>query len=313
MSIDPVVSRNFETTKVAAILVVTCGHFLPYAFLWITASIALCLFGFTSGYFTALIYGRCAEPLVFVRNKLQRLGPDLLVINLLLLSLFLLQGRPDIFSWQSVLGMLGLTGWLNWLYLPNPSPFGAGLWYFSLLLMFYVCYPLLARLLRNGAAGTLITVALLLVALWLSDQVRYGHMLWFTAFSFCFGVAYANQRWRGSWKHTVQLLGAMTLCFVLANILFGNSFKGFFLVGFVSLLAIQFLMAVPLPDWLHRPFKPFGACVLEIYILHTYLFVHPSGVLMLDLLASLVVVLSVSFLARKVAERLQSGLRRGGT
>ena len=165
MRIDPVVSRNFETAKVMAILIVVCDHFLPVSSMWVMASIALCLFGFASGYFTALIYGASPQPLAFVRNKLQRLGPDLLAINLLLLALFLLQGRQGIISWQSLLGVLGLSGWLNWLYLPNPSPFGAGLWYFSLLLLFYVCYPLLTKLLRPGPVGSIAAFALLLLVL----------------------------------------------------------------------------------------------------------------------------------------------------
>lgn len=305
MSIDRNVSRNFETAKVAAILAVTCGHFLPYSWLWIVASIALCLFGFASGYFTALIYGDNPQPLAFVRNKLQRLGPDLLAINLLLLALFLWQGQAHIFSWQSLLGVLGLSGWLNWLYLPNPSPFGAGLWYFTLLLLFYVSYPLLTRLLRSGPVGTTVLFALLQLSLLLSDRVHYGHMLWFTAFSFCFGVAHANQRWQGGWKHSLMLLAALVFGFVLARMLFGAPLKGLLLVGLASLLAIQLLLSVPLPDWLHAPFKPFGACVLEIYFLHTYLFVHPSGMLMLDLLASLALILIAALATRAVAERLQ--------
>jgi hypothetical protein len=306
MTIDLIVSRNFETAKVAAILAVTCGHFLPYASLWVVASIALCLFGFTSGYFTALIYGASPEPLTFVRNKLQRLGPDLLAINLLLLALFLLQGRPDIFSWQSLLGVLGLSGWLNWLYLPNPSPFGAGLWYFSLLLLFYVCYPLLTKLLRGGKAGAVVTFLLLLLALLLSDRIRFGHMLWFTAFSFCFGVTYANQQWRAGIKSTILLTAALSLGFVLANIFFGVPVRGLLLVGVASLLCIQVLMVLPLPDWLHAPLKPFGACVLEIYFLHTYLFVHPIGVLALDLFASLALILIASLLTRRFAEWIQA-------
>ena len=64
--------------------------------------------------------------------------------------------------------------------------FAVSLWG-NLLLLFYLGYPLLTRLLRGGPAGSLALFALLLLALLLSERVRYGHMLWFTAFSFCFG------------------------------------------------------------------------------------------------------------------------------
>lgn len=308
MKIDATVSRNFETAKVAAILTVACGHFLPASPFWVVVSVALCLFAFASGYFTALIYGENPNPLSFVRNKLTRLGPDLIAINLLLLVMFLLQGKTNILSWQSLLGVLGLSGWLNWLHLPNPSPFGAGLWYFSLLLLFYVCYPLLTRLLRAGASGKLATFALLLAALFLSDRIQYGHMLWFTAFCFCFGVAFANQQWQAGWKNVLLLASAQLLAFLLARVLFGAPINALIVIAFTALFTIQLLLTMPLADWLHAPFKPFSACVLEIYFLHTYLFVHPSGIIIVDLLASLALVLLVSMATKQLANRIQGRL-----
>ena len=308
MKIDATISRNFETAKVAAILTVACGHFLPPSSFWVVVSVALCLFAFASGYFTALIYGDNADPLSFVRNKLTRLGPDLIAINLLLLAMFLLQGKSNILSWQSLLGVLGLSGWLNWLHLPNPSPFGAGLWYFSLLLLFYVCYPLLTRLLRSGAMGKVATFVLLLATLFLSDRIQYGHMLWFTAFCFCFGVAFANQQWRAGWKNALLLASAQLLAFVMAHFLFGAPINTLIVIAFAALFTIQLLLSAPLPDWLHLPFKPFSACVLEIYFLHTYLFVHPSGIIVVDLLASLALVLVVAMATKQLANRIQRWL-----
>lgn len=308
MKIDATISRNFETAKVAAILTVACGHFLPPSSFWVVVSVALCLFAFASGYFTALIYGHNPDSLSFVRNKLTRLGPDLIAINLLLLVMFLLQGKTNILSWQSLLGVLGLSGWLNWLYLPNLSPFGAGLWYFSLLLVFYVCYPLLTRLLRGGVMGKVATFTLLLATLFLSDRIQYGHMLWFTAFCFCFGVAFANQQWQAGWKNTLLLASVQLLAFVMARFLFGAPINTLIVIAFAALITIQLLLTVPLPNWLHAPFKPFSACVLEIYFLHTYLFVHPSGIIVVDLLASLTLVLVVSMATKQLANLIQRRL-----
>ena len=304
MKIDADVSRNFETAKVVAILVVACGHFLPPSSFWVVVSVALCLFSFTSGYFTAVIYGDKPDSIRFVRNKLTRLGPDMIAINLLLLALFLVQDKANIVSWQSLLGILGLTGWLNWLHLPNPSPFGAGLWYFTLLLLFYVSYPLLTRLLRAGLVGGTAIFSLLVLALWLSDRIPYGHMLWFTAFCFCFGVAFANQQWKAGWKNMLLLGGTQMLAFVLARF-FVVVPTSSIVIAFAALLVVQVLLTVQLPNWLHAPFKPFSACVLEIYFLHTYLFIHPSGMLALDLIASLAVILAASMATRKVASKIQ--------
>lgn len=302
MQIKPNISKNFETAKVVAILVVTCGHFLPFDFLWVLASIALCIFGFSSGYFTACIYGDVSGGFGFFRNKILRLGPDLIAINLFLLALFIVQDRPNIFSWHSLIGVFGLTGWLNWLRIPNLSPFGAGLWYFSLLLVFYLVYPLLSRVLRHGAAGALFTFLLMLFALVLSGWVRFGHMLWFTAFSFCFGVSYAKQNWQVNIKNTILLVLAMSLAFFMARFFVDKPFGSLALVALISLLSVQILMLCVLPDWVHSIFKPLSACVLEIYFLHIYLFVHPAGNLWLDLIVSVGLVVLVSLSVRRVAE-----------
>ena len=305
MNIDLNVSRNFETAKVVAILIVACGHFLPPSPFWVVVSVALCLFSFASGYFTALIYGEKPDPLRFVRNKLIRLGPGLLVINLILLALFVVEGKDNIFVWQSLLGVLGLSGWLNWLHLPNPSPFGAGLWYFTLLLLFYVSYPLLARLLSRGLPGIVATFCLLIAALWLSEHIPYGHMLWLTAFCFCFGVAFANQQWKAGPKNTLQLGGGLILAFLLTRAFVTLPFSTL-VVAFSALVVIQLLLTLRLPDGLHQIFKPLGACVLEIYFFHTYLFVHPTGSIALDLTLSLTIILAVSLAAEKIAGKLQS-------
>ena len=95
MKIDADVSRNFETAKVVAILVVACGHFLPPSSFWVVVSVALCLFSFNSGYFTAVIYGDKPDSIRFVRNKLTRLGPDMIAINLLLVALFLVARQGE--------------------------------------------------------------------------------------------------------------------------------------------------------------------------------------------------------------------------
>ena len=199
--------------------------------------------------------------------------------------------------------VFGLSGWLNWLYLPNPEPVRRR------AVVFHPAAAVLPGLSAADAPAarrsgwSLALFALLLLALLLSERVRYGHMLWFTAFSFCFGGT-CQPALAGGWKHSLLLLTALVSGFVLAWWLFGAPLKGLLLVGLASLLAIQLLLSVALPDWLHAPFRPFGACVLEIYFLHTYLFVHLSGMPIPDLLASLALILAASLATRALAERL---------
>ena len=107
-----------------------------------------------------------------------------LVINVFLLCLFLVQRRPGIVTWQTPVNMLGLSGILNWFDLPNPSPFGAGLWFFTLLLTFYALYPILRLVSRSrGWLAALACVSLVAFAV-LDRCCPMGHALWLTAWSF---------------------------------------------------------------------------------------------------------------------------------
>ncbi|MBB5019438.1 surface polysaccharide O-acyltransferase-like enzyme [Chitinivorax tropicus] len=295
------VSRNFETAKVLAILVVASGHFFPASAYWVIVSVALCMFGFASGYFTAQHYGPSPTVWPFIRNKLTRLGPDLLAINLLLLVVFIAKGEDHILSWQSLIGMLGLTGFLNWLHLPNPSPFGGGLWYFTLLLVFYVCYPALAKLLRPGAMGAILTAALLAGAFFLTHYVPYGHMLWLTAFAFCFGVAYVNQSWQANIRNTLSFIAVAMAVGGIAKFGLSLPINSLMVITVLSIMALQGLLSLRLPAWCHAPLKPFGPCVLEIYFLHTHLFVHPTGWAPIDFMISLLVILGASYATKQMA------------
>lgn len=40
---------------------------------------------------------------------------------------------------------VGLAGFLNWAAIPNQGALGAGLWLFTLLLIYYLAYPYLVR------------------------------------------------------------------------------------------------------------------------------------------------------------------------
>ncbi len=136
-------SYNFMLGKVVAIYAVAAAHFLPLPGDWIAASVGLFVFGFSSGFFTSAKYQDDFQLGRFWWKKLTRLGPDLLVINLFLLVLFLAQGKSGIWTWQTLTSLLGVKGFLTWFGLKNPSPFGAGIWFLTLLLIFYAVYPLL--------------------------------------------------------------------------------------------------------------------------------------------------------------------------
>ena len=142
-------SDNFALAKVGALLLVVSGHFLPGAWLWPAVAVGLFVLAFASGYFTSVKYDAHCPLGPFWKRKLVRLGPGLLAADLLLLLLFLIQDKPGVWSWQTPINMLGLTGILNWFGIPNASPFGHGLWFLTLLLLFYAVYPLLRAAARR--------------------------------------------------------------------------------------------------------------------------------------------------------------------
>jgi len=49
-----------------------------------------------------------------------------------------------------------------------------------------------------------------------------------------------------------------------------------------------------LPPWLHRILAPLRGCLLEIYLIHGAIFVHPTGSLWVDFVVTMVLVLVVA-------------------
>lgn len=84
--------------------------------------------------------------------------------------------------WPAVtVGLFGLTGLLNWFGLADNSPFGAGMWFLTLLLIFYAIYPLLRRI--GASRWTLWIMGLASLAACVACQylLPMEHMLWLTA------------------------------------------------------------------------------------------------------------------------------------
>ncbi|WP_297480428.1 hypothetical protein [Ferrovum sp.] len=126
------ISYNFSVAKVLSILMVATGHYFG-GILWVPTTVALFVFAFSSGYFSALKYTGNFSVKKFWIAKVVRLGFSLIFINFFLLLLFIFQRKNNIFSWDSVLGMAGLGSIFTWLGLPYKSPFGSGLWFLTTL------------------------------------------------------------------------------------------------------------------------------------------------------------------------------------
>jgi len=305
--IDQNISNNFNMAKVLSIFTVVLGHshLLPVN-IWVTVTIGLLVFSFSSGYFTSLKYNGDFSKKEFWLKKAKRLGVNLIVINVFLLILFLIQGRSGIWTWHTIVNMLGLNGFLNWFYIQNLSPFGAGLWFFTLLLVFYLTYPVLEWINRNKIISYLFVVFFVIVAFYLQKYIVYGHALWLTACGFVTGVFCARNDINISLNVSALVSGVMLATMFSLNYLLGIKDYNFFLILFFAVFGIFSFINLKLSGLLVVPASYFSGCLLEIYLIHTYLFVEPTGYRFADFVISFLLIL----LSAKILQIISSAMTR---
>lgn len=293
--------------KVLSIFTVVLGHshLLPVN-IWVTVTIGLLVFSFSSGYFTSLKYNGDFSKKEFWLKKAKRLGVNLIVINVFLLILFLIQGRSGIWTWHTIVNMLGLNGFLNWFYIQNLSPFGAGLWFFTLLLVFYLTYPVLEWINRNKIISYLFVVFFVIVAFYLQKHIVYGHALWLTACGFVTGVFCARNDINISLNVSALVSGVMLATMFSLNYLLGIKDYNFFLILFLAVFGIFYFINLKLSGLLVVPASYFSGCLLEIYLIHTYLFVEPTGYRFADFVISFLLIL----LSAKILQIISSAMTR---
>ena len=296
VTIHPHTSYNFKVAKVIAILTIAAGHFLHIQGFWIAVTAGLFVFAFSSGYFTSLKYHDQFKPGVFWLNKLYRLGMNLLLINFFLLVLFIFQGKPGIWTWQTLSSILGLKGFVTWFDLGNPSPFGAGLWFLTLLLIFYAVYPLLRHLVRTRIAAGFLALISLGACFACQHYLPIGHMLWLTAWGFILGVCV--QRLNLSLPPWLTALIFMASAGTLLGLI------NFPLIVIIVCALVLCLTNIRLPQIPSGPLELLHGCLLEIYLMHTYLYIHPTNYLFLDFAISLIVIIAVSLILAYIARKL---------
>lgn len=298
-------SRNFQIAKVVGILTVATAHFFPGTMLWVPSSIALFVFGFSSGYFTHLKYRQRFDVISYWKNKVLRLGYALLVIDVFLLVVCSFTSSRSIWVWQTILHLVGLGGLLDWLGIANESPLGGGMWFLTLLLAFYALYPLL-RLLNRYEPGSSLLLVFALAGMGYC-HVRYpiGYDLWPTAFSFLFGVYVAEHPFRlPAWVYGLGGLVCVSLM-VSFNFMFRINSYNAVLIAAASAICTLWLREATLPTWLVRPVSHLSDMIIEIYLIHTYLFFSFVGNKFADYFLSMCLILSVAKLLQVTAARVQ--------
>lgn len=309
--VSPNASFNYSVAKVIAIFTVMAGHWFTGTILWIPVTFGLFVFAFSSAYFTTRIYGVGIDRRRFWRKKLERLGLRYWVI-LSFLSVVVVMKGGTVLHWHTLVHFLGVSGVLNWLFIPNRSGLGAGLWFFTLLLLFYFAYPYLAKLCERKINAGLFAIAATASAVYLENTYKVGHELWLTALGFLLGVACGMHETR------MRAYGAAVLFIVACGALLGlNMLSGQRQFNTVLIAAASISLSL----WLAKGtpiLRPVGAVIakfekylLEIFLIHTYLFIHFFGSSVVDFLASLLLVvlaamalnMAVEWMSARIFER----------
>jgi hypothetical protein len=298
-------SFNFSVFKVLSILCVATSHWpigidIP---LWIPTSIGLVIFAFSSGMFTAQIYGVDVDVGKFWRKKIERLAVRYWFLLACLSVLLLAEGRT-VFHWHSLVHVFGLSGFLN-VFGHSASSLGAGLWFFTLLLLFYVAYPFLARLAAAGRGDFLYPLVASVFFFYLNDHVILPFSLWLTALGFILGVFAGMYGTQIPARVSLGLTIASLALLLGLNIAYGYKAANGALVGLACITTNLWLMRARLPQWgILRALAKLENCLLEIFIIHTYLFIHPTGINPLDFVITMSLIIVTAWILNIVGNRL---------
>lgn len=298
------VSANFELAKAVSIFTVVAGHFYGPSS-WPLVTVALCVFGFSSAYFTDKKY---AEGNLdgYWTNKFKRLFFRVILINLFLIILLLIKNQEGLFSWYSVVHFLGATGFLNWFHVVDKSPLGDGLWFFTLLLIFYSLYPLFRRIPINFINYYNLLIFYLFICIM---QLIYpmGHMLWITIFSFIAGIFFLRN------KSKISISGFLILIFTLFIIYKFVKIKNLnvYLISIFSSALCVFIvnLKLKLPKFLFSITKFINSHMVEIYFIHGYLFYRPFSYQLINFFVSVFLILSAAYLLLKTSVSTQKLVR----
>jgi len=282
-----------SVAKGLAALMVMLGHYGHIPNFWVVVTVALLVFSISSGYFTWNRYNDGFRWRSFWSRKAQRLVYPLFVIQLALGFLFVFEKRQGLLSWHTIVNLVGLNGFLNWFHIENKSPYGAGMWFLTLLIVFYAVFPLLSKLYK-GKLGNIVTVGLIVCFLFLHFAVPYGHALWLTAAGFPLGITMSQQRVRLRAPTSFVLLiitSALMLGFHFwAGVSEGNSL---FILA-LAILVILFLNEVELPKWVLHAGGWLSGLLLEIYILHPHLYLNATNAAVVNICLSMVYTIVIS-------------------
>ena len=285
---------------------VTTGHYFAGIF-WIPTTFALFVFAFSSGYFTSRKYHHPFSKGKFWYAKIVRLWYSILIIDIFLFVLFTIQQKDGIYTWQTLPSLIGVCGFLSWFKLGNPSPFGSGLWFFTLLLLFYLFYPLLSLLNKKCSIAFAFLLISLILTTFLYYTVPMNHMLWMTVFAFILGSYSGEHESNIPLWFCVSFMTASCLVMMFLNIVYDFNLFNYVFILIASVSIIGFLLNKRLPKLALNKVLLLSGCVIQIYFIHPYIFIktlfrQPA----INYVISLFVVITIAFFLSKISDKLSS-------
>ena len=272
-----------QTIKLLSLLIICYGHIFmilidgktPDFFMgkwWALGDIGIFYLSMSSAYYTALHYNAQQSMAHYWSRKVNRIGIQFLFINVLLFCYFLIQGKMGIFTLHSLVNLLGLNGFLNWFHIHDVSPFGAGQWFITILLIFYFIYPVINRCFRSRSAITFLFVITALAAATSEYFIHYGHSLWSTSFGFVAGFYLC----RNTPRQRTSLLYALFLMLILIVLRLLCGSLSVITYSFIATMAFCLGLLTLSKDipWLAFNYlvRPLDAIFLPLFLIHTYFF-----------------------------------------
>lgn len=309
-------SSNARIFKPISIFVVVFGHFYSgskfkyfiFDYWWNLSAMALVYFSITSAYFTNIKYFSNFNFKEYWKNKILRLGVSLFVLNMFLMIIFLLRGQDNVFSTHSLVHFFGLSGFLNWFGIKNNSPFGAGLWFLTLLIIFYLFYPFLRELYKKYHVFCItLSFCLFFVLADKFNVLKINHTLFLTSCGFIIGMYLSIINVRLNFFYCFLMIVILLSLFLFLNFFKINHFNGIFVVSIPSIFFVA-TMKYDFDNTFLYIFKYLDGIVLEIFVIHFYLFYFGSNVFFINMFLSFSIIISMSAFLKQITRYISQKL-----
>ena len=188
--------------------------------------------------------------------------------------------------------------------MPNPSPHGGGMWFFTLLLIFYLLYPLLEYINRKKEISYIFAIGYVLLAFYFHHHIQYGHALWLTSCGFIIGICFARNQVRLPIRLNIALFMLVLILTVYFNFFLKIKYLNFFSIFFISICMILSLHDITFPNFFVKTISYLSDSTLEIYLIHGYLFMTPTSYWTVNFFISLILTLITAQILYRISSRI---------